>query len=142
MHIHLFPPIDLSFNNIRVITGLERLVRLKDLSLAHNLIEHVTGLECLPQLQVLSLGHNLLANLKDSIRYLRQRSTLQSLCLRGNKFSPIPAHPGDTEAVREMEDYQKYSLAFLPSVIYLDYQMITEEAVSLLGQQYTMQTWK
>ena len=131
-HMCLSPTPDLSFNNIKVIRGLERLVRLKDLSLAHNLIEHVSGLECLQQLQVLSLGHNLLANMKDTVGYLRQRSTLQSLCLRGNKFSPVPAHPGDTEAVREVENYQKYCLAFLPSVIYLDYQMITEEAVSMI----------
>ena len=127
--IQLYLFIDLSFNNIKNISGLENLLRLKDLSLAHNLIEHVTGLNCLSQLQVLSLGHNLLADLRGTVLYLRQMSNLQSLCLRGNIFSPFSSHISD-DADKTLKEYQKFCIAFLPSTLYLDFQMITLEDVS------------
>lgn len=56
-------PADLSFNNIEVIAGLDKLVSLRDLSLAHNRIRQVEHLDSLRQLQVLSLSSNLLEEL-------------------------------------------------------------------------------
>ena len=52
--------LDLSFNNIEEISGLDTLVHLRDLSLAHNRIKTVGGLDALKKLQVLSLANNLI----------------------------------------------------------------------------------
>ena len=89
----------------------------------------MTGLDSLSQLQVLSLGHNLLADLRGTVLYLRQMSNLQSLCLRGNIFSPFSSQSCD-DADKKLKEYQKFSIAFLPSAVYLDFQMITLEDVS------------
>ena len=52
--------LDLSFNNIETISGLDGLVNLRDLSLAHNRIQKVKNLDALKHLQVLSLANNLI----------------------------------------------------------------------------------
>ena len=52
--------LDLSFNNIECISGLDTLVNLRDLSLAHNRIKAVGNLDALKELQVLSLANNLI----------------------------------------------------------------------------------
>ena len=52
--------LDLSFNNIERISGLDTLVHLRDLSLAHNRIKTVGNLDSLKKLQVLSLANNLI----------------------------------------------------------------------------------
>ena len=129
----MFSPSDLSFNNIKEIVGLDNLTRLKDLSLAHNLIECVTGLDGLVDLQVLSLGHNQISDLSQTVLYLRGAlPKLQSLCLRGNEFSPLPAHSNDSDNIQQFDQYRSYCIAFLPSMVYLDYQIIMEEMVSQL----------
>lgn len=88
------------------------------------------GLITLSKLQVLSLGHNELSDLHGTVMYLRQLPSLQSLCLRGNQFSPVPSHAGEQNNLDKNHHYQMYCLAFIPSLIYLDYQMIMQEAVS------------
>ena len=123
---------DLSFNNIQEIQGLDKLTKLRDLSLAHNLVNMVQGLESLENLQVLSLGSNELENLQETVLYIRNHlPSLQSLCLRGNVFSPIERHRGETDIAKLYRTYQLYTIAYLPRLIYLDFEMITEEAVSL-----------
>lgn len=111
-------------------SGLEKLVHLKDLSLAHNFIEHLSGIHTLPQLQVVSLAYNVISDLSAAVRYLRRLDSLQSLCLRGNKFSPIPTHPGDHENTEKFMSYQKYCVAFLPAIVYIDFQTVESETVS------------
>ena len=125
-HFHL----DLSFNNIKEICGLDSLVNLRDLSLAHNLIQHISGLNSLVKLQILSLGYNALNDLKKTVLYLRQMPSLETLCLKGNEFSPVPPHDEEKGEAEVFRSYQMFSLAYLPDLIYLDYQMITDEAVS------------
>ena len=126
----LIPFVDLSFNNIKEIKGLQTLVNLRDLSLAHNLIHSVGGLESLCSLQVLSLGYNSLSDLKDTVLYLRELPRLETLCLKGNEFSPVPPHDEDKGEGELFRNYQTVCLAYLPNLIYLDYQMILKEAVS------------
>lgn len=67
---------------------------------------------------------------RDSVRFLRRMTNLQSLCLRGNKFSPVPPNDGANEKKRLEKIYKRYCFAFLPSVVYLDFTMITDEDVS------------
>lgn len=75
--------LDISFNNIDKICGLEKLVNLRDLSLAHNRITVVENLEALVNLQVLSLASNLIED-PNCVRMLRQFSELISYVLQYN----------------------------------------------------------
>jgi len=49
---------DLSFNNIEVIEGLEKLTKLEDLTLFNNRISRLENMDALTQLHVLSIGNN------------------------------------------------------------------------------------
>ncbi len=122
----------MSFNNIKEINGLETLVNLKDLTLAHNLIQCVGGLESLGKLQVLSLGYNSLTDLKGTVLYLRQMPSLSTLCLKGNDFSPVPPHDEEKGEAGTFRNYHAVCLAYLPNLVYLDYQMIMLEEVQIL----------
>ena len=53
--------LDLSFNQIRVIEGIDTLVELRELRLYGNALQHVCGLACLRSLKVLLLHNNALA---------------------------------------------------------------------------------
>lgn len=57
-----------------------------------------------------------IANLPLQVMYLRQFSQLQSLALAGNPLA------GE-------EHYQSYVIAFVPSLVYLDFRMVLEEEV-------------
>ena len=114
---------DLSFNNIEVIEGLNNLVNLKDLSLAHNHIRLLENMEGLP-LQVLSIGNNLIDKL-DQLSYLRTFSQLKAVSLAGNP-------------VANDNNYKPFVLAHLPALVYCDYRLVSDEAVSHNGIQYCM----
>jgi len=49
---------DLSFNNIEVIEGLDKLTQLEDLTLFNNRIQHLDNMDTLTKLHVLSVGNN------------------------------------------------------------------------------------
>lgn len=65
--IYLFI-IDLSFNNIKEIKGIDKLKNLQDLSLFSNFIQKVENLDECPLLNVFSIGNNKLENY-ESVRY-------------------------------------------------------------------------
>lgn len=54
---------DLSFNNIEVIEGLDKLTKLKDLTLYNNRILKIENMESLTNLHVFSVGNNSLKQL-------------------------------------------------------------------------------
>ena len=54
---------DLSFNNIEVIEGLDKLAKLKDLTLYNNRISKIENMDSLDQLHVFSIGNNSLKQL-------------------------------------------------------------------------------
>jgi len=60
---------DLSFNNIEVIEGLDKLTQLEDLTLFHNRIQHLENMDTLTKLHVLSVGNNDLKEL-DNVSWL------------------------------------------------------------------------
>ncbi|GAA56145.1 leucine-rich repeat-containing protein 48 [Clonorchis sinensis] len=107
--IHL----DLSFNNIQAITGLEKLVNLEDLSLYSNRIQRLENLDTLRKLEVLSIGRNKLTDSEDLI-YLRKFPALRSLCLHGNPLC-------------DKDGYLLIVNAFLPKLVFLDYKRIDEK---------------
>ena len=107
--------LDLSFNSIEVIQGLDCCTKIADLSLYSNQIKAISGLDKLTQLNVLSLGKNCLSNLDESIKYLRGlNNKLEVLKISGNNFTQ-----------RGEKDYSKYAIAHLKGLKYLDYELIT-----------------
>ena len=62
--------LDLSFNKISKIEGLEHNTKIVDLSLANNQIERIENLDGLTELQTLSLSNNNLSVIND-VFYLR-----------------------------------------------------------------------
>lgn len=80
-----FQALDLSFNNIGEISGLDNLTNLSTLSLFSNRITKLGGFDTLDKLQVLSVGNNLISQL-DNVMYLRPFTKLQAVNLVGNPF--------------------------------------------------------
>ncbi|KAL5473023.1 hypothetical protein EMCRGX_G027463 [Ephydatia muelleri] len=105
--------LDLSFNNIEDISGLNALVNLRDLSLAHNRIAKIQNLEGLTKLQTLSIAGNIIAEL-ENVAYLRQFACLQCLVLKENPLA-------------EDQRYPHYVIAYIPSLIYLDFRLVQED---------------
>ena len=58
---------DLSFNNIEVIEGLDKLTKLEDLTLYNNRIQKLEGMDALTQLHVFSVGNNDIKDLDGSV---------------------------------------------------------------------------
>jgi hypothetical protein len=116
------PYSDLSFNKIKVIEGLESLVRLRDLSLYNNEIASPIGdgLDGLSSLQCLSLGNNHLTDLH-SVLDFRRLPKLEALSLEGNPLCRPPEGAG----ANARDAYRVFCHAFLPRLRYLDFQLIT-----------------
>ncbi|XP_007448444.1 PREDICTED: leucine-rich repeat-containing protein 48 [Lipotes vexillifer] len=114
--------LDLSFNNIEAIEGLDTLVNLEDLSLFNNRISKINSLDALVKLQVLSLGNNQIDNMMNII-YLRRFKDLRTLSLSGNP-------------VAEAEDYRTLICAYLPDLVYLDFQRIDDHMKELAEMKH------
>jgi len=79
--------LDLSFNLISKIEGLDKLTKLTDLSLYSNKIEELGGLEKLNELNVFSCGKNLIKQYDHAITYLRGlKNKLEVLKMAENPF--------------------------------------------------------
>ena len=103
---------------ITKIEGLDKLTKLSDLSLFSNHIVTVSGLENLKNLNVLSLGSNKVPDYAVAIKYLYdlRLKKLQVLKMADNPFYK------NKEA-----EYRLFSIAFLKTLKYLDYELIDEE---------------
>lgn len=79
--------LDLSFNMIVKIEGLNKCTSLTDLSLFKNRITVLSGLEELKELNVLSVGSNMIVNLEETIFYLQKlKNKLEVLRISDNAF--------------------------------------------------------
>ena len=106
--------LDLSFNLITKIEGLDSCLKLTDLSLFKNRITVLSGLDNLRELNVLSVGSNMLANLEDSIDYLRKmKNKLEVLRISDNAFQK-----------QRNTEYKKFTIARLKQLKYIDYELI------------------
>ena len=82
--------LDLSFNRITKIEGLDKLVKLEDLSLADNHISIIEGLENLTELNVFSFSRNMVRYHEDAVGYLRNlKNKLQVLKMSDNPWSYV-----------------------------------------------------
>ena len=113
--------LDLSFNMIEKIEGLDKLTKLTDLSLFSNSIVTVSGLENLKNLNVLSLGSNKIPDYAVAIKYLYD--------LRLKKLQVLKMADNPFYKTKEAE-YRLFSIAFLKTLKYLDYELIDEETRS------------
>lgn len=111
MLIHL-THLDLSFNRLTKIEGLETLVNLEQLSLFDNQITEIENMGTLQKLVIFSIGRNLIAE-RNSVVYLRQLENLKSLNMAENPCS-------------YEENFRLYVAAFLPQLVYYEYRFIQE----------------
>ena len=79
--------LDLSFNLIEKIEGLESLYQLEDLSLFSNRITKLENLDALINLNLLSVGENEIYSLDDTVKYLAGlKNNLEVLQIKENRF--------------------------------------------------------
>jgi hypothetical protein len=118
--------LDLSFNRITQISGLDTLTKLVDLSLFNNRIEAIEGLDALTGcLQVLSLGNNRLADL-EATKVLRRFSKLRAVTLAGNPMAG-------------KDEYRPFVLSHLRTLQFLDYRLVDEAEVVQAESDGTLQ---
>ena len=125
-HLKELKWLDLSFNRISAIEGMDNLVNLTDLSLYNNKIAVLDGLFNCTKLNIFSIGNNLIRSFEEIISYFGRSSDkktrfkyLQVLNVFGNPFT-----------VREGErdrEYEAHLIAHLPNLRYLDYVFIDEK---------------
>lgn len=117
--------LDLSFNLISKIEGLDTLVKLEDLSLFSNNIEEVENLDKLVNLNVLSIGNNKIETADTMAMYLRRFPKLQVLNVKGNKFCKDNGN-----------DYKLLILAYLKDLKYLDYSAVDKNMLTRAEDRY------
>ena len=123
-HLVHLQQLNLSFNRITKIEGLDALTKLKDLSLFNNEIQKVEGLDAqVATLEHLSLGNNKLDSLIDAFAGLRPFHGLRILTLQGN---PIHDDP----------DYKLYALGRLPWLKYLDHRRTKQDELEKARDLY------
>eukprot|EP01015_Nassula_variabilis_P029557 TRINITY_DN634_c0_g1_i1.p1 TRINITY_DN634_c0_g1~~TRINITY_DN634_c0_g1_i1.p1 ORF type:complete len:482 (+),score=126.08 TRINITY_DN634_c0_g1_i1:32-1477(+) len=105
--------LDLSFNNVQKIEGLDKLVNLTDLSLYNNKVETIEGLDNCTKLNVLSMGSNQLISYEAVFTYLKKFKHLQVLNIAGNPFT-------------KEHEFEKHLINNLTQLKYLDYVFIDE----------------
>ncbi|TRZ17112.1 hypothetical protein HGM15179_010011 [Zosterops borbonicus] len=118
--------LDLSFNSIEAIEGLDTLTKLQDLSLYSNRISKIEHMDTLQELQIFSIGKNNLTILEDVV-CLRRLKSLRTLNLSGNPFC-------------SKEHYRLFVVAHLPSLVYLDFKLVshsTRKAAAVKYQELT-----
>ena len=78
-------PADLSFNNIEKIEGLDKLTKLKDLTLYNNQITMLENMDELTNLHVFSIGNNNLSQIDN----VSSNPKCQYLCVSLERILPI-----------------------------------------------------
>ncbi|KAK9836114.1 hypothetical protein WJX81_002381 [Elliptochloris bilobata] len=114
--------LDLSFNAIGDVAGLEKLTRLQDLSLFCNRVSAVEGFTGLSQLEMLSLGRNCLEN-PAAVAALRPLKRLRTLTLAGNLAAAGPGARG-------------WAIAHLPGLVFLDHAHVSPADVAAAREQF------
>lgn len=102
----------MSFNCIKEINGLSKLVRLTDLTLSNNRIEEVDNLFELRELVFLSLNNNKISSIGRMLKHLRQLRKLQVLNCAGNLF------------LKEQSNYEDYVIFHLRDLKYINSKYI------------------
>ncbi|XP_076459871.1 leucine-rich melanocyte differentiation-associated protein-like isoform X2 [Babylonia areolata] len=119
--------LDLSFNMIQCLSGLERFIQLKELILDNNELSDDTVFPCLRSLTTLCLNKNRFENLDPLLHQLKEKfPQLHYLSLLGNIACPNQLSSSE----KDEEDYQRYRyyvLYHLPYLKFLDSSAVQQE---------------
>lgn len=122
---HLIETVDLSFNALQSVSGLEGFSALRELVLDNNRLGDDMELPVLPNLQTLSLNKNRICHIESLLcKVLRASPNIEFLSLLGNSACPNELTCGDEE------DYQNYRyivIQSLPSLRFLDSRKVSAE---------------
>ncbi|XP_042883248.1 leucine-rich melanocyte differentiation-associated protein-like isoform X2 [Penaeus japonicus] len=112
--------LDLSYNAIRSLEGLEKFPYLEELVLDNNYIDDSVMIPYLDTLHTLSLNKNKVSNLDKLLDQVREQlPNLRYLSLLGNVACPDQLSSADTDE-RDYKRYRLYVLHRLPALKFLD----------------------
>ncbi|XP_072439410.1 leucine-rich melanocyte differentiation-associated protein isoform X3 [Chiloscyllium punctatum] len=122
---HFTKRLDLSFNLLRSLEGLEEFICLEELILDNNLLRHDLQLPRLPHLHTLTINKNQISELDSLLDHLAEVVPwLKYLSLLGNEACPNELVSLDNDE----SDYQRYRyfiLHKLPKLKFLDARKVT-----------------
>ncbi|KAG7511763.1 leucine-rich melanocyte differentiation-associated [Solea senegalensis] len=122
---HSAKRLDLSFNQLRSLSGLESFAGLEELLVDNNLLGNDLRLPRLPHLHTLTLNKNQLTDIEALLEHLAAAApSLQYLSLLGNQACPNQLVSPD----KDENDYQRYRyfvLHKLPQLKFLDTRRVT-----------------
>ncbi|XP_060728340.1 leucine-rich melanocyte differentiation-associated protein isoform X2 [Tachysurus vachellii] len=117
--------LDLSFNQLRSLTGLKAFSQLEELIVDNNLLGNDLRLPRLPQLHTLTLNKNQLSDIEALLEHLQEVTpALEYLSLLGNEACPNQLVSLD----KDEDDYQRYRyfvLHKLRNLKFLDSRRVT-----------------
>ncbi|XP_042239581.1 leucine-rich melanocyte differentiation-associated protein-like isoform X2 [Homarus americanus] len=112
--------LDLSYNAIRSLEGLEKFPYLEEIILDNNFIDDNLVLPFLATLHTLSLNKNKVTNLEKLVEQIRERlPNLRYLSLLGNEACPDQLSCADKDE-KDYRRYRLYVLNRLPTLKFLD----------------------
>lgn len=118
--------LDLSFNQLRSLTGLKAFSQLEELIVDNNLLGNDLRLPRLPQLHTLTLNKNQLSDIEALLEHLQEVTpALEYLSLLGNEACPNQLVSLD----KDEDDYQRYRyfvLHKLRNLKFLDSRRVTQ----------------
>lgn len=118
--------LDLSFNKLTSLDGVEMFETLEELVLDNNSLDHTMNLELLTNLSALSVNNNKIADLHTWVRSLTEHCpNLTFLSMVKNKACPHFA--AALESSGEYELYRHYIIYALKNLRFLDSRAITAQ---------------
>lgn len=118
--------LDLSFNELTSLDGLEKFEVLEELVLDNNCLDHTMQLELLPDLTTLSVNNNLITDLHTFVKALTEHCpSLTFLSMVKNKA--CPQFTAALESSGEYELYRHYIICALRNLQFLDSRPVTAQ---------------
>ncbi|KAK8728285.1 hypothetical protein OTU49_009213 [Cherax quadricarinatus] len=112
--------LDLSYNSIRSLDGLNKFPFLEELILDNNYLDDSVIIPCLHTLNTLSLNKNKITNLEKLVEQIREHlPNLRYLSLLGNEACPDQLSSADKDE-KDYRRYRLYVLNRLPTLKFLD----------------------
>ncbi|XP_072165707.1 leucine-rich melanocyte differentiation-associated protein-like [Diadema setosum] len=117
--------LDLSFNLIRTLTGLERFSRLEELVVDNNELDDLLYIPLMPHLHTLLMNKNKITDINVLVEKLQlSLPSLTFLSLLGNQACPNELSSSE----KDEEDYQRYRyfvIHSLPTLKFLDHRPVS-----------------
>ncbi|KAJ3038829.1 hypothetical protein HK097_003029, partial [Rhizophlyctis rosea] len=120
--------LDLRYNHIHSLTGLQNLIELTDLLLSHNAITTLTPIQKQnhANLHTFDLAHNSLSN-SEGIETLTSLPSLRNLRLSGNPFCETNPTTSNDSTIATSYNYRLSTIFTLPHLMIFDCVPVTPE---------------